>query len=170
MTEKDGHSGGATYEYVVVYDPNGGFVTGGGWVTSAQGTCKLASCTGETTGRANFGFVFKYQKAATIPTGQTQFQAGNLNFHSSSYDWLVVSGSRAQYKGEGNINGTSGYGFMLTVIDGQLSGGVGTDKFRIKIWKKALGNVVYDNQLGAEDDASPSTIIGRGSVIIHKQK
>jgi hypothetical protein len=172
VTDKDGDSGQSVYEYVVVYDSDGGFVTGGGWITSPLGACKLSSCIDETTGKANFGFVSKYQKGATIPTGQTQFQfqAGNLNFHSSSYEWLVVSGSRAQYKGEGSINGTSGYGFMLTAVDGEVSGGGGTDKFRIKIWEKASGTVVYDNQPGAEDDATPSTVIGGGSIIIHSQK
>ena len=54
-------------------------------------------------GRANFGFVSKYKKGAAAPEGQTefQFQAGNLNFHSEAYEWLVVSGAKAQYKGTG---------------------------------------------------------------------
>jgi hypothetical protein len=38
-------------------------------------------------GKGTFGFVSKYKKGATVPTGQTEFmfQAGDLNFHSSSY-------------------------------------------------------------------------------------
>ena len=60
-----------------------------------------------------------------------------MNFHSTSYEWLVVAGARAQYKGEGTINGSGNYGFMLTAIDGQINGGGGVDKFRIKIWDKA---------------------------------
>jgi hypothetical protein len=67
-------------------------------------------------------------------------------------------------------SGTAGYGFMLTAVDGEVSGGGGTDKFRIKIWEKASGAVVYDNQPGAEDDATPSTVIGGGPIIIHSQK
>ena len=43
---------------------------------------------------------------------------------------------------------------MLTAIDGQVNGGGGVDKFRIKIWDKDDGErVVYDNQMGAADDA-----------------
>jgi hypothetical protein len=121
----------------VVYDPNGGFVTGGGWINSPAGAS--ASFPG-AVGRANFGFVSKYERGAKIPSGQTQFQfkAGNLNFHSTVYEWLTVSGARAQYKGEGTINGGSTvYGFMLTAVDGQINGGGNTDKFRIKIWEKA---------------------------------
>ena len=91
-----------------------------------------------------------------------------LNFHSASYEWLVVAGVRAQFKGEGTINGDGAYGLMLTAIDGQLSGGGGTDKFRITIWDKATAAVVYDNNIGATDDASPTTVIGGGSIVIHQ--
>src|SRR5438552_1058717 len=93
-----------------------------------------ASCL-TATGKANFGFVSKYQRGASVPTGETEFQfkAGNLNFHSTSYQWLVISGPKAQYKGEGTLQGVSGtYYFMLTVWDGEVSGGGGVDKFRIK--------------------------------------
>jgi hypothetical protein len=71
-------------------------------------------------GRATLGIVSKYQKGATVPTGKTEFQfnAANLNFHSDNYDWLVVSGSRAQYKGTGSINDSGSYKFLLTAIDG----------------------------------------------------
>lgn len=58
---------------------------------------------------------------------------------------------------------------MLTAIDGQVNGGGGSDKFRIKIWDKNNGDaVVYDNQVGAADDAEPSTEVGGGQVVIHK--
>ena len=58
---------------------------------------------------------------------------------------------------------------MLTAVDGQLSGGGGTDKFRIKIWDRATGNTVYDNQMGAADTADPATVIGGGSIVIHME-
>ncbi len=122
------------------------------------------------TGRANFGFVSKYQKGANIPTGQTEFQfrAGNLNFRSTVYEWLVISGAKAQYKGSGTINGAGDYNFLLTATDGQVSGGGGVDKFRIKI--SGPGGVVYDNVHGVSDDmdaANPQEI-GGGSIVIHK--
>lgn len=49
-----------------------------------------------------------------------------------------------------------------------LGGGGGSDKFRLKVWDKATGNIVYDNQIGASDSENPSTVIGGGSIIIHK--
>lgn len=176
ITDDDGGVGEASAvgdvdALVVVYDPNGGYVTGGGWFNSPSGACLLGSACQGAAGKANFGFVSKYHQGATVPTGQTEFQfkAGNLNFHSSTYEWLVVAGARAQYKGTGTINGSGSYGFMLTVTDGQVSGGGGTDRFRIKIWDKNNGDaVVYDNQMGATDDAQPATSLGGGSIVVHK--
>ena len=107
-----------------------------------------------------------------MPTGNTEFQfkVANLNFHSTAYQWLVVAGPKAQYKGWGTINGAGNYGFMLTAIDGQVAGGGGVDKFRIKIWDKNNGDaIVYDNQLNAVDDADPTTALGGGSIVIHKK-
>jgi hypothetical protein len=123
------------------------------------------------TGKATFGFVSKYEKGKTYPTGNTEFQfhAGNLNFKSTSYEWLVVSGPLGQYKGVGTINGAGNYGFLLTARDGQAPGGGGIDKFRIKIW--AIGGaVVYDNALDAAEDSDASTALGGGSIVIHTKK
>ena len=46
---------------VVIYDPNGGFVTGGGWIDSPAGAYIFDP---SLTGKANFGFVSKYLKGA----------------------------------------------------------------------------------------------------------
>ncbi len=169
VTDDDGGAGAASSQYVVVYDPSGGFVTGGGFIDSPAGAYAAEP---SMTGRANFGFVSKYQKGAKVPTGQTQFQfqAGNLNFHSTAYEWLVVAGPKAQYKGTGTINGTGSYGFLLTANDGQVKGGGGVDRFRIKIWDTASGAIVYDNQRGAGDDAPATDAIEGGSVVIHSGK
>jgi hypothetical protein len=124
----------------------------------------------DLTGKASFGFLSRYKKGTATPTGNTefQFQAGNLSFHSHEYEWLVVAGARAQYKGWGTINGVGDYRFMLTAIDGDQPGGGGIDKFRIKIWDTGNGGVIYDNELGASDTADPSTAILSGSIVIHK--
>jgi hypothetical protein len=106
-------------------------------------------------------------------TGETefQFQVASFDFHSSAYEWLVISGALAQYKGTGAVNGSGNYGFLLTATDGQVSGGGGVDKFGIKSWDNdAGGAIVYDNRLGTSDDvnsANPQAIAG-GSIVIHK--
>ncbi len=153
--------------FLPIYDPSGGFVTGGGWIISPAGAYVLNP---ELMGRATFGFVTKYLKGdKTLPgITEVQFKVANLNFQSESCEWLVIAGARAQHKGVGAINGTGAYGFLLTAIDGQLAGGGGSDKFRIKIWDKETGTVIYDNQLGADDAADPSAFVEGGSIIIQK--
>ena len=177
VTDDDGDSGESIFQFVVVFDPEGGFVTGGGWINSPAGAY-MADPT--LTGRANFGFVSKYKKGATVPTGVTefQFQLADLNFHSDTYDWLVVAGVRAQHKGIGTINGSGEYKFLLTAIDADINtrDSITVDRFRIKIWWEDVDgteHVVYDNGLGAEDfdeidPTTGTTEIGGGSIVIHK--
>jgi probable HAF family extracellular repeat protein len=166
ITDDDGGIGTASYQYVVVYSPEAGFVTGGGWFDSPEGAY-VADPT--KTDRANFGFISRYQKGKTIPSGQTEFQfrAGGLTFQSTSYDWLVIAGRKAQFKGSGTMDSGGDYQFLLTSEDGNLIGGDGRDRIRIKIWNRVDGTLVYDNQLGASDDANASTVLGGGSIVIH---
>ncbi len=158
---------------VVVYDPSAGFVTGAGSIMSPPGAFRTAPTV---VGRATFGFVSKYRKGATVPTGKTEFQfhAANLSFHSQDYDWLVVAGARAQYKGCGTINGAGDYEFILTAVDGAVAGGGRKDRFRIKIWHHDAGTnadvVDYDNQIDttAEGTVREGTVIHGGRIVIHK--
>lgn len=169
VTVTDSHDATDTeiFQYVVVYDPVGGFVTGSGWIDSPAGAY-LSNPS--LAGKANFGFISCYQKGATLPSGSTEFQfkTGDLSIRSTAYDWLVVAGAKAQFKGVGTVNGSGDYGFLLTVTDDQVSGGGNIDKFRIKIWDRRSGAVVYDNQLNSDETAEPITAIGGGSIVIHK--
>jgi len=155
-TDAASNTGAQACIMLVAYDPEGGFVTGGGWIDSPVNTDYRYMQVG---GRASFGFVAKYKKGASVPEGNTEFQfkAGNLNFHSTSYDWLVVNqgGARAQFKGSGTINGSGDYTFMLWAGDGE------PDTFRIKIWYEDGGTevVVYDNYM--------EQTIGGGSIVVH---
>jgi uncharacterized delta-60 repeat protein len=170
VLDKDFLSGIATtvdgvQALVVIYDPNGGSVSGGGWIDSPPGAFVAMPAK---TGKANFAFVARYQDGANVPTGNTQFQfkAGDLNFQSTGYDWLVVSGRFALCKGTGTINGNN-YRFMLTSIDGDQPGGGGQDKVRIRIWSDSDG-LVYDNQLNAPETDAPTTALGGGSITFHR--
>jgi hypothetical protein len=167
VTDDGGASDTEAFHYVAVYDPRAGFVTGGGWIQSPAGAV-IGSPLAE--GKANFGFSSKYQGRDATPSGQTEFQfkAGDWSFHSSSYQWLVVTGARAQFMGVGAVNGAGNYGFLLTVIDGALDGGA--DKLRMKIWDMNNGNlIVYDTQPGAPDIDAPATALGGGSIVIHSR-
>jgi hypothetical protein len=145
----------------VVYDPSAGFVTGGGWFDSPAGAYKADETL---AGKATFGFVSKYQKGASIPTGNTAFafDLAGLAFSSQSYDWLVVNqaGTNAQFKGTGMVNGAldpngNAYKFMLWAGDGS------PDTFRIRIWWEdtAGEHDVYDNGVD-------QTISG-GNIVVH---
>ena len=155
VDDGDNNPTSTMYQYVVVYDPSAGFVTGGGWITSPAGAY---TADPSLTGKATFGFVSKYQKGASVPTGNTefQFQAGTLDFHSTSYQWLVVNqgGTNAQFKGTGTINGAGSYTFMLWATSGS------PDTFRIQITDdNNAGAIVYDNGV-----LPP---IGGGAIVIH---
>ena len=152
----------------VVYDPSAGFVTGGGWINSPAGAYLADS---SLTGKATFGFIAKYQKGATLPSGTTAFafDVAGLSFASQSYDWLVVNqaGANAQFKGSGTLNGAldsngQAYRFMLWAEDGASTDSA--DTFRIKIWSEAGGpeTIVYDNGV--------AQAIGAGNIVVHTSK
>ena len=57
---------------------------------------------------------------------------------------------------------------MISAIDGDIKGD-DIDRFRIKIWDKDDNDVVvYDNQMGDEDDADATDAIEGGSIVIHE--
>jgi hypothetical protein len=90
----------------------------------------------------------------------TYFHAGDLNFHSSSYDWLVVNqgGTNAQFKGSGTINGEDDYKFMLWAGDDE------PDTYRIRIWTEEVDFEIVEYGNGSDQ------AIGGGSIIVHTGK
>jgi hypothetical protein len=155
--DDDGGSMTQVFRFAVVYDPAGGFVTGGGWIDSPAGAYRANP---SSSGMADFGFVSKYPKGASVPKGAThfEFQAGLLSFRSDVQEWLVVNqgGTNAQFKGVGTVNGAGTFTFMI------WAGDEAPDTFRIKIWRDTPSGeaVVYDNGQGQA--------VGGGSVQIHK--
>ncbi|MFD2516067.1 MBG domain-containing protein [Pontibacter locisalis] len=160
--------------YLTVYDPDGSFVTGGGWINSPVYDLPYM----KTAGKANFGFNAKYKTGKNEVDqvdGNTTFhlQAGDMNFKSSSHAAmsLVISNYKATYTGEGTINGIGAYEFRVIAIDGDIKGAGNPDHFRIRIWEKGKPSaVVYDNLYGTAENVDPSganTILGGGSVMIH---
>lgn len=114
----------------------------------------------DPTGTATFGFVSKYKKGAVVPDGNTEFhfKSADLDFDSTSYDWLVVTGSDfASFRGVGTINGMGEYKFQIWAGDND------PDTLRIRIWYEDDGEVVvYDNGMGQP--------IGGGSIVIHTKQ
>jgi hypothetical protein len=157
-TDAPGNVGADECILLAVYDPTAGFVTGGGWVNSPAGA---DDDNPSAAGRANFGFVSKYHKGTTTPDGNLEFQfkAGDLNFKSTSMEWLVVTGEpRAKFRGEGTINGVTVCKFQVDAWDASFGGGV--DAFGIKI--TACG--------GGDRYSLDETPLEGGSIKIHTKK
>jgi hypothetical protein len=150
---------------VVIYDPNGGYTHGGGWYNSQAGA--LVS-NPSATGKVSYGYCVNYYKNATNPKGENQFEfkLGDFEYNALNFDYLVIQGVKAQFKGTGKItNGPSGIAFTMTVIDGELDG-TGVDKVRMKIYNKTTNAVIYDNQPGASEAADPVAVVGASSTIV----
>jgi hypothetical protein len=158
------NTNGDLEEIIVVYDPNGGYTYGGGWFNSPAGALKSDP---SITGKVSYGFAINYFKNATLPKGETQFEIklGSFEFNAVNFEYLSISGAKAQFKGTGKINGgQSGINFIMTVIDGELDRN-GTDKIRMKIFNKNTGEIYYDNQSGASDAEDPIASVGANSTI-----
>jgi hypothetical protein len=75
ITDKDGGFGESIYEFVVVYNPDSGFVTGAGWFESELGWCLLNELCAAAEGKARFGDItpnggyYKFQIWAGDETG-----------------------------------------------------------------------------------------------------
>ncbi len=139
-----------------VYDPNGAFVTGGGSVDSPAS----ADLDNGISGIARFGFVSKYLPGQNTPDGNLQFRFkdGDINFKSTSMDWLVVTGEpRAKFRGDGELNGSTTCKFEVDAWDASYNGG-NQDAFGLKIF--ACGPGVDRYTL----DATPLT---GGNIKIH---
>lgn len=163
-----GNKSNVTRDFVI-YNPDGGFVTGGGWINSPAGAYKADPAL---TGKVSFGFVSKYKKGATVPTGQTtfKFKIGDIEFKSTGYEWLAISEIKAEYKGIGEINGQGNYGIILTAIDSDKLINSNEDIFIIKIWDKESYDLIYDNQLDTDVSVytgKSGTILQGGNIIVH---
>lgn len=146
VTVTDDDKAAATLQLpeLIVFDPKAG-ASGNGVIASRPGAYPADP---ELTGKAAFSFGASYRKDATVPTGTASFDlaAGGksktgVRLRATSSDWLVVTGSTAVYQGSGSVNGKVGYVFRITATDNP-------DTFRIRIWKKSTGEVVYDNRTG----------------------
>lgn len=168
---------------IIVVDPRAGSVTGDGRIASPRGA--LASSP-RTRGEAHFELHSAYASGATRPSGQVDFHLARFHFRSEAQDWLVVSGKRAQIRGTGQVNGRPDFAFLLTAYDEDPQKECvdhddrprpskrddwhdrhphrhhePLDRFRLKVWNRSTGVVVYDSVPGAPDDidsASPRRI------------
>ncbi|RPI78088.1 MAG: PKD domain-containing protein, partial [Desulfobacteraceae bacterium] len=143
VTDQDGASARAFYEYVVVYNPHS-FTSGSGWIQSPLGAFPADPAA---TGYAGFHFTVKNKKHSGNTEGRVEFRlkSGNLHFQATDFTWLVADWSRARVKGAGTINGQGTCFFNLEVMESRRHH---PPTFHIKIWQDLNGaeQIVYDNK------------------------
>ncbi|MET8307042.1 FG-GAP-like repeat-containing protein [Micromonospora sp. NPDC005173] len=165
ITDSDGGLGQQTIR-IVVYDPADVTVAGAGAIVSPPGSWS-ADLT--ATGTGEFAFVADLVKGSPTPFGQTTFRLRDRDFAfaGTTNERLTVSGAVGQYRGEGTVNGQSGYSYQVTVAD-DAAGGRDVDRFRIRIWENDGGRVVYDSGRGAPDDLDPAHLqpVQDGGVVV----
>ncbi|MFC1952949.1 PKD domain-containing protein [Chloroflexota bacterium] len=142
----------------VVYDPESGRATGGGWIWSEPGNFASEP---ESEGKATFGFIMRYKQDAPDGNLEFQYHVGDINLKDTEITWLVVSNASAQFQGVGTINGEGLYTFRVLAKDGNKAGGQ-PDEFTIKIWE------------GTDTEADPiykalNVELGGGSIIVHNK-
>lgn len=149
---------------LVVYDPSGGFVTGGGWIVPGGAGSDPGDLLPGLDGasKANFGFNVKYQSgASTAPGGALQFHynAGKLHLKSAGFDWLVVTNTNwARFQGLATIDGAGGalYPFRVDARDGT------PDRLVLRVWAPGADPSAAEPLYKASGDVSG------GEVTIHR--
>jgi hypothetical protein len=140
---------------LIVYNPRGGFVTGGGWI--------LPEDDGSNTWpdvRANFGFNAKYRRGE--PRGHIRFRYtdGYIKLKSTSIEQVVVAGGAvAHFMGWARVNRENGYWFCVKAVDNGQPG-TGVDTFEIDIWAP-------EDSLEDEPTESVGGILCGGNIKVH---
>ncbi len=111
-----------TTALLAVFNPST-FVTGGGWIPSS------AAAPNDKT---NFGLTVKYLHGSMTPTGNVEvmLRDAGVDFLATSFDWLVITGSTAQFQGTGTVNGSGSFSFRVIATTGASTG----QTFEIRIW------------------------------------
>lgn len=166
VTDSEGTPYTVTRRFLVAYDPQGGFVTAGGWLDSPPGSVPSQP---EATGKADVGSEVRYPRSGSAPRGSVRFSLKDaaIELRSTSLDWLMVSGPKAHVRGLGEFADDTVCAFLATLWDGARAPGGGVDKIRLRLWDPATGKLLYDNQPGAADTADPTMPLGGGSIVIH---
>ena len=158
---------------IVIYDPNAGFVTGGGYITHT------GSMTPAGTGRQGQLRIRRQvqegrlapRRRDRVPVQGLQHQlpldVARLAHREEHHQWPERRRPEGVVPGFGTINGTGDYRFQVTLIDKG-----NTDYFRIKIWNATTG-VPLRQHAGQVDGIDPSivpanTLISGGNLVIHK--
>ncbi|NNE96062.1 MAG: hypothetical protein HKN24_08530 [Acidimicrobiales bacterium] len=165
VTDVAGNVAAPLTTYLVVFDPDGAFATGGGWFRPGSATSDPGDVLPgiDGTSKAHFGFNIKYQNGTqAVPGGNLQFryQAGDFKLKSSAFDWLVVTNNNwAKFRGTAQLDGQPGlFPFRVDARSGR--NGL-PDRFVIKVWAPGT------NPDQTEPIYKASGDLGGGNITIH---
>lgn len=155
----------------------------GGWDGSTDGSVNLTAAVlgggsleaPKAKGQHARSRVFFDLRARTDRGGHVrrdshfQLRADGLRFEDVDVESVDVSGASAVVKGTGRLERSrTTYRFVASVVDGRGRRGR-ADRARIKIWNPRTGELLYDSQPGAGDDAAPTTELGAGRIEVRRR-
>ena len=156
ITDICGEQATETYSYIVIYDPCAGHVTGGGYFLDGKK-------------KNNFGFNAMYDHETGLPKGNVNFhdKLSGMHFKAENVAWLMVNNDQAIFQGNGLVNDQEGYSYLVSMIDGDVTGTPKINYLRIVIWDE-FDQILFDNQIGDDDRTRAFIQIDNGSLKIHK--
>jgi hypothetical protein len=162
--EDGGTSAAAEYQYVLVYDPAGSFVTGGGWLDAPASACPTF-CNVNGATKAHFTIQARFAPdRLDAPEGAVKFWLQGkkaLDVRTTSLTMLIAWDNQLQLWGPATVNGTPNYAIRISGLDRGAN-----DMLRIELFDPS-GTRVYDTQWGAPRDVSPTAPVEGGQLIIH---
>lgn len=131
-------------ELLAVYDPSGGFATGGGWFIPEGNQDKV-----------NFGFELKYKNDGTLKGNLEMIDHSTGDkYKATDFSFLVIVDNKAYFMGHVMINGEGSHPFMAIMEDNGTPG-KNSDKFSISIQ-------IEKEQIAFDE------VIDNGNIVIHK--
>jgi TolB protein len=162
---RDGNWNIYFYEIETKKSSPSGFINGSGFIHSPLGAVVN---DGSKSGRANFRLNARIKKGGELQgRAAFSFNYGNLDFQSTSFNQIIVSGNTAKVSGTGMVNGSGEYKFFICVVDEKSTGrNRVADKYRLRIVDTATQEVVYDNQMGDSEEAKATYPITNGKILV----
>lgn len=148
-------SDATAHAILVVFNPEGGFTTGGGWIVPQEDGLNTYP-----NQRANFGFNAKYKNGLSSGHIEFRYSDGYMDLKSTSIEQLVITGGQiAQFKGWASVNQEEANWFFVKAIDNS-DPGTGIDTFEIKVWAP-----------GVSPESDPTEraggILSGGNIVVH---
>ncbi|MEX0597584.1 MAG: hypothetical protein WD512_13920, partial [Candidatus Paceibacterota bacterium] len=162
---RDGNWNIYYYEIESKISSPSGFINGSGFIHSPIGAVVN---DGSQSGRAQFRLNARIKKGGELQGSATfRFSNSDIDFQSTSYSQIIVSGNMAKVSGTGTFSGSGAYEFFISVVDEKSTGrNRVADKYRLQIVDSATQVVVYDNQMGDSVDVKATQPITNGNILV----